>query len=698
MGVVITFYSYKGGVGRSMALANIGALLTSWGKKVLLVDWDLEAPGLENYFTEFIKVDVTKQEGLINILANRNKVKGYGLSHIPWSKVVVNIPLPKDKVMLGGRLDLLTAGLRDGSYIQNVRALDYDKFYEENDGGDFLEGIRDYWKSEYDFVIIDSRTGLTDSSGVCSIHMPDILVMLFTATEQGFLGTLDVAKKASRAQSELIYDRLNLKLLPVPTRFDSTEFKLQQDWLHRFTDGLKEVYATWVPDYPKDADINISHRELLDLTKLPYIPYFSYGEKLPVFEHGTKDPQGLGHAYETVAALLSHKLEGAKMLTESRGEYVRRAKVGLPPYEEDVPAQKPSESITASITETIVVEKAVSPVKRAIPLVLLSLVAILAVWLVKKSYSGADVETKKDSLEYALKVSSFISEFNAADTTDINSILALKHSLFEKGLQHDTTLVFRNIQHSINNILRNEIEFNLPLLYQDLAQNKFEPTRYYADTVNAFIDKKDVPVATLDTMSGYFKVKGYNNTIENDSVVGFSFDSTGYTVLYREIGNFAPGENAFVRTDDRIRIPVTVTLNDNFKITGIHYGKEERTREETKKNRIRVDIFSIGDQSRLQLYLAESIFDQLQNTPLYLPRKRVLTDAVNSREGYQVAFNEIRYNKGEEKFANEIKVLISKSTGQTFKLHQVSMITDDYLSVFIIDNKLTMQQQTQQIK
>jgi MinD-like ATPase involved in chromosome partitioning or flagellar assembly len=39
-GLVCTFYSYKGGVGRSMVLANIAAMLARWKQKVLVVDWD----------------------------------------------------------------------------------------------------------------------------------------------------------------------------------------------------------------------------------------------------------------------------------------------------------------------------------------------------------------------------------------------------------------------------------------------------------------------------------------------------------------------------------------------------------------------------------------------------------------------------------------------------------------------------------
>lgn len=52
-GRIITFYSYKGGTGRSMALANVAWILASQGERVLTIDWDLEAPGLHRYFHPF---------------------------------------------------------------------------------------------------------------------------------------------------------------------------------------------------------------------------------------------------------------------------------------------------------------------------------------------------------------------------------------------------------------------------------------------------------------------------------------------------------------------------------------------------------------------------------------------------------------------------------------------------------------------
>ena len=70
-GRIITFYSYKGGTGRSMALANVAWILASNGYRVLVVDWDLEAPGLHRYFAPFmLDPDLVESDGVIDIVNN----------------------------------------------------------------------------------------------------------------------------------------------------------------------------------------------------------------------------------------------------------------------------------------------------------------------------------------------------------------------------------------------------------------------------------------------------------------------------------------------------------------------------------------------------------------------------------------------------------------------------------------------------
>src|ERR1700733_9527604 len=68
-GQIITFYSYKGGTGRTMALANVAWILAANGKRVLAVDWDLESPGLHRYFAPFLTAEAIRDTpGVIDLI------------------------------------------------------------------------------------------------------------------------------------------------------------------------------------------------------------------------------------------------------------------------------------------------------------------------------------------------------------------------------------------------------------------------------------------------------------------------------------------------------------------------------------------------------------------------------------------------------------------------------------------------------
>ena len=68
-GKIVTFYSFKGGTGRTMALANVAWILASNGLKVLVVDWDLDSPGLHRYFHPFLDpAKVAATPGIIEIV------------------------------------------------------------------------------------------------------------------------------------------------------------------------------------------------------------------------------------------------------------------------------------------------------------------------------------------------------------------------------------------------------------------------------------------------------------------------------------------------------------------------------------------------------------------------------------------------------------------------------------------------------
>jgi len=297
-GIVYTFYSYKGGVGRSMALANCATLLAKWGHKVLIVDWDLEAPGLERFFSKVPGINVsmtrTLKPGMIDLIeaCGRNTL-------FSWRDCTIEIPIANGS----SKLDLITAGRSGSDYSAKLHALDFPRLFSESNLGTYIESLRDEWTAAYDFVLVDSRTGVTDIGGICTVHLADVLILLFTTTDSSISGILDIVERAKAARAKLPIDRAALVTVPVPARDESrTEYQQSQKWKEITATLFKDLYEDWLP-------ASATAEEAVDVLRIPYIPYWSFGERLPVIEEGTRDPSSLGRAYEVLARLLSSRLD-----------------------------------------------------------------------------------------------------------------------------------------------------------------------------------------------------------------------------------------------------------------------------------------------------------------------------------------------------------------------------------------------------
>ena len=73
-GRIVTFYSYKGGTGRTMAVANVAWILAANGNRVLVADWDLESPGLHRFFHPFLEKEVRDAPGIIDLIRGYERV------------------------------------------------------------------------------------------------------------------------------------------------------------------------------------------------------------------------------------------------------------------------------------------------------------------------------------------------------------------------------------------------------------------------------------------------------------------------------------------------------------------------------------------------------------------------------------------------------------------------------------------------
>jgi hypothetical protein len=117
---------------------------------------------------------------------------------------------------------LLLAGNQTSDYAQRARALDWEKLCAD-DLGEHVEHLREGWRKDYDFVLIDSRTGLADTAGICTVQMPGVLTLVFTASRQSLSGVAHVAKRVLQVRSEAAGSRGLPYCLPIMSRLAEIE-------------------------------------------------------------------------------------------------------------------------------------------------------------------------------------------------------------------------------------------------------------------------------------------------------------------------------------------------------------------------------------------------------------------------------------------------------------------------------------------
>ncbi|WP_406478135.1 FxSxx-COOH system tetratricopeptide repeat protein [Streptomyces sp. NBC_01615] len=306
-GRIITFYSYKGGTGRTMALANTAWILAANGKRVLAVDWDLEAPGLFRFFHPFLDPNaLAATTGVIDIIneyawAATTGTQRSGAWHLDFARVERHaISLTPERLGLrfldGGSLDFLSAGRQDRSYSATVSSFEWDNFYERLGGGLFLDALRDDMKASYDYVLIDSRTGLSDNADICTMQMPDVLVDCFTLSDQSLDGAAAVARSVEDG-----YRKRKIRVLPVPMRIDEGEKEK--------VDAGRALARMKFDGLPKGlGGEELGGEELSTYwgaVEIPYRPYYAYEETLATVGDESGIANSLLSAFERLTAVIS---------------------------------------------------------------------------------------------------------------------------------------------------------------------------------------------------------------------------------------------------------------------------------------------------------------------------------------------------------------------------------------------------------
>jgi MinD-like ATPase involved in chromosome partitioning or flagellar assembly len=191
---IVTFYSFKGGVGRTTALAACAWQLARAQKKVVVIDLDLEAPGLSALF------EAEAERGVADFLVDHLATGSTDIEGIVVERAAA---LGAD----GDRVSVIGAGRLDASYLEKLARLDFiSEGPASGPGGDVSpieRALRDLLfavlgKYRPDYILLDSRAGLHDLAGLSLHRLAHVDVLVGRATEQGYRGldlTLGVLAK-----------------------------------------------------------------------------------------------------------------------------------------------------------------------------------------------------------------------------------------------------------------------------------------------------------------------------------------------------------------------------------------------------------------------------------------------------------------------------------------------------------------------
>src|ERR1700752_81700 len=189
-----------------------------------------------------------------------------------------------------GSLDLIPAGRQGPSYSTRVNSFNWQNFYDKLGGGVLLEMAKERMRAEYDYILIDSRTGVSDTSGVCTVQMPDILVVCLTFNNQSIEG-------AAAGAESVHAQRPNLRIFPVPTRVE----KFEKDRLELAPETTRRRFDQFL-DYMKDEE----KTRYWGRIEIFYEPYYAYEEVLAVFGDKPDQTTSLLASIERLAAYVTN--------------------------------------------------------------------------------------------------------------------------------------------------------------------------------------------------------------------------------------------------------------------------------------------------------------------------------------------------------------------------------------------------------
>jgi MinD-like ATPase involved in chromosome partitioning or flagellar assembly len=243
MGKIVSIHSFRGGTGKSNTTANLAAQVALAGKRVGVVDTDIQSPGIHVLFG----LDESKMGHTLNeFLRGECSIEDVAFS-------VGDNPGDNEgrKKLAGKDLWLIPSSINAGEISKILK--------ESYDPNTLNEGLQTLIKNmNLDFLFIDTHPGLNEET-LLSIVISDILIILLRPDQQDFQGTAVTVDIARMLEVPKLYLLMNKALVKLDFDFLKSQMEeaydsevvgvmpLSEDLVEL---GSADIFSLYLPDHP----------------------------------------------------------------------------------------------------------------------------------------------------------------------------------------------------------------------------------------------------------------------------------------------------------------------------------------------------------------------------------------------------------------------------------------------------------------
>ena len=303
---IVLFYSFKGGVGRSTALAASALRLAVAGQRVVVLDADLDAPGVGSVLAGHD--GIAANWGVVDYLVERPIVAEGQLDLADYYH-----RCPPSLVPGAGELFVFPAGKLDDRYLQKLARLDYGlpERPQVHPFQRLLQQVREELSPQW--ILVDARAGLGDVSGFLAGGLCHLYLLLGTLADASWRGLELVLERLGgervrrgEAQSECV---LAAGMVP------RSQEKLFEEAVSRFTDKARDVFSH---HYYAETPSEFWSLDDVESGDAPHVPVaLPYDERLALFRDLSEVAAPVLLKAEPFAQLAERLTAGVARLKES---------------------------------------------------------------------------------------------------------------------------------------------------------------------------------------------------------------------------------------------------------------------------------------------------------------------------------------------------------------------------------------------